>query len=275
MDQSLGYIGAAILGALIANAFQIYRDIKKDEKQKRNDKIRAISGLRGIKHTMLQSKASYYSAFFASENLHSAAHILAIRYIDYDSIHLRRSVAESPEMEEAQQYVNKIIDKELRKSLELKEYLREKQRSEELQQEIARNDERFWRIIGRIIILYPNDKVEYLIKDIKKADHELGMFEKEIIESLDPIRNEIDSKPGSIKSNVERANWTNDIAIKLSEWAHTKHTTLKSRIELFDSKIDDLLDYLETEFDNCCRDCKFFCSSHECPLNPSTQEREE
>jgi hypothetical protein len=275
MDQSLGLIGAAILGALVANVFQIYRDSKKEERQKKDDKIRAISDLRGIKHTMLQSKASYYSAYFESEKRHSAAHIFAIRYIDYDSILSSRKLSSSHEMEEAQQYVYKVMDKELRKSLELKEYLRQKQRSEELQQGIAKNDERFWRIIGRINILFPNDKVEYIINDIKKADNELGMLEKEINESIVPIRNEIDSKIGSIKSNVERDKWTKDTAIKLHEWAYAKHETLKSRIELFDLKIDNLIDYLETEFDNCSRDCKFFCSSHKSPLNPSTQEREE
>ena len=118
MDQGLGYIGAAILGALATNAFQIYRDNEKDKRQKRDDKIRFTNELRGIKHIMLQSKASYYSAFFASESLHSAAHIFAIRIINYDDILSQRRDNESPEMEDAQQYVNRTIDEYLDNSAE-------------------------------------------------------------------------------------------------------------------------------------------------------------
>jgi len=46
-------------------------------------------------------------------------------------------------MENAQQYINKIIDEYQDKSAELNEYLRLKQRSEDLQLEIAKSDERF------------------------------------------------------------------------------------------------------------------------------------
>ena len=243
----IGLIGAALFGAIVAGIFTLYRDGQNNKKQKKDDQILAINWLRGVKHTMLQSKASYYSAFFASERLHSTAHMLAIRYIDYDSIlHLRKSGIPS-KMEEAQQYINKQIDVELRKSLELKEYLRQKQRSEELQQEIAKNDERFWRTIGRIRILFPDDRVEYLVNVIKDADHELGKFEKEILEGINPIRNEIETKPGLIKSNDERGIWTEKIANVLNKWTNTQPPVLESRIEAFDSKIDDLLNHLENE----------------------------
>ena len=96
MDQGLGYIGAAILGALATNAFQIYRDNEKDKRQKRDDKIRFTNELRGIKHIMLQSKASYYSAFYASESIHSAAHILATRIINYDDILTKEDTTNLP-----------------------------------------------------------------------------------------------------------------------------------------------------------------------------------
>lgn len=269
MDQGLGYLGAAILGALIANGIQIYRDKKSDEKQNKENKIQAISGLRGVKHTMLQSKASYYSTFSASESIHRAAHVLAVHSIDYDSIRAQRTLFGTHIFENAQQYVNSIIDEDLRNSLELKEYLRLKQRSEELQLEIAKNDERFWRIIGRIRILFPNDKVEDFIENIKNADQELGKFEEEIIEGIDPIRTEISIRPGLITSNAERNAWTRDIRIELDEWSSSQRTTLKTRIDSFDSKIDSFLTYLEDEFNNPhCRDCRLFCSNKMCPLNP-------
>jgi len=268
MDQSLGYIGAAILGALATNAFQIYRDNEKDKKHKRDDRIRFTNELKGIRHTMLQSKASYYSAFFASESLHSAAHILSIRTIDYDRIFPQRALEGSPEMEEAQQYVNSTIDEYLDKSPELKEYLRLKQRSEDLQMEIAKSDERFWKTIGRIRILFPNDDVKKYIDDINNADHELGKLENEIMDSIDPIRNEIRTTPNAISNNRNRTRWTNSIKKKLDDWSSTQRTTLKSRVDDFDSKIDNLLDYLERCEDTYCRDCRFFCSNKECPINP-------
>jgi len=272
MDQGLGYIGAAILGALATNAFQIYRDNENDKKQKRDDKIRFTNELRGIKHTMLQSKASYYSAFSASESLHSAAHILAIRIINYDAILSKRRYEGSPAMENAQQHINKIIDEYLEKSPELKEYLRLKQRSEDLQLEIAKSDERFWKVIGRISILFPNDDVKKYINDIKKADYELGKFEEEVIDSIGPIRNEIQIRPGSISDNYMRDSWTTDIKSKLDEWSSTQRTILKSRVDKFDFKIENLLNYLESCQDTCCRDCKFFCSNKECPIRPEHKE---
>lgn len=266
MDQGLGYIGAAILGALATNAFQIYRDNEKDKRHKRDNRIRSINELRGIRHTMLQSKASYYSAFFASESLHNAAHIFAIRIINYDDILSQRRDNESPEMEDAQQYVNRTIDEYLDNSAELKEYLRLKQRSEDLQSEIAKNDERFWKTIGRIRILFPNDEVIKYIDDIKNADRDLGKFEDEVIDSIDPIRNEIRTTSGTISSNRFRNSWTNRIKNELEEWSFSQKATLKSRINEFDSKIENLLNYLESFQDTCCRDCKFFCSDKTCPM---------
>ncbi|HUS75941.1 MAG TPA: hypothetical protein VMY43_08035 [Methanothrix sp.] len=272
MDQGLGYIGAAILGALATNAFQIYRDNEKDKRHKRDDRIRSINELRGIKHTMLQSKASYYSAFFASESLHSAAHILAIRIINYDAILSQRRDEELPEMEDAQQYVNRIIEEYLDNSPELKEYLRLKQRSEDLQTEIAKNDERFWKTIGRIRILFPNDEVIKYIVDIKNIDCELGKFEDEVINSIDSIRNEIRTTPGTISNNRFRNSWTNEKKNELQEWSSTQKVTLQFRINEFDSKIDNLLNYLEGFQDTCCRDCKFFCSDKKCPMRPEHVE---
>ncbi|MDQ1255277.1 MAG: hypothetical protein QG646_4556 [Euryarchaeota archaeon] len=175
-------------------------------------------------------------------------------------------------MENAQQYINKIIDEYQDKSAELNEYLRLKQRSEDLQLEIAKSDERFWKTIGRIRILFPNDYVKKYIDDIKKADHELGKFEEEVIDSIDPIRNEIRTRPGSILNNHMRNSWTKDIKSKLEEWSSTQRTTLKSRVDEFDSKIDNLLNYLESCQDTCCRDCKFFCSNKECPIRPEHEE---
>lgn len=270
MDQSLGYIGAAILGALATNAFQIYRDHEKNKRHNKDDKIRFTTELRGIKHTMLQSNASYYSAFFASEGLHSAAHILAIRTINYDDILKQRIKEGSSEMEDAQQYVNRTIDKYLDESPELKEYLRLKQRYEDLQLETAKNNERFWKTIGRIRILFPNDDTKKYIDYIKKAEQELSEFEKEVIASIAPIRTEIQTKPGIIRDNHMRNNWTHIIKNKLDEWNATKKEILEKRIDDFDSKIDDLLDYLEKGLDEPhFSDCILFCSNNICPLNPN------
>ena len=272
MDQGLGYIGAAILGALATNAFQIYRDNEKDKSHKRDERIRFTCELRGIKHTMLQSKASYYCAFFSSEGYYSAAHIAAVRHIDYDKIYHLRKSEDSNDMEYARQYVDNIVEEDLRNSPELKEYLRQKQRSEDLQLEIAKNDERFWKTIGWIRILFPNDDVMKYIDDIKNADHELGKFEDEVINSIDPIRNKIQTKPGSISNNGARNSWICHIEEELDTWSSTQKPTLKSRIEDFDSKIDNLLNYLEKYQDTCCRDCKFFCSDKTCPIKPEHEE---
>lgn len=272
MDQAVGYIFAAILGALATNAFEIYRDHEKDKRHKRDDRTRFTCELRGIKHTMLQSKASYYSAFFASEGLHSAAHVLATRIIDYNSILDQRIHRESAEMEDAKQYVTRTIDEYLDNSPELKEYLRLKQKSEDLQLEIAKSDERFWKTIGRIRILFPNDDVIKYIDDIKNADHELGKLEKGVINSIGPIRTKIQTEPSFILNNSQRDSWTNRIRNELDEWSSTQRATLESRINEFDFKIDNLLKYLESCQDTCCRDCKFFCSEKACPIGPVHEE---
>jgi hypothetical protein len=270
----LGLVAGAILGAIITGGITLYRDSQNEKNLKRDNRIRAITRLRGLKHTMLQSKASYYSAFFGSETLSKSAKIVVTRYVDYDNIlHLRRSG--SPiEIEEAQQYVNKTIDSALRKSLELNESLREKKRSEELQRETARNDERFWETIGQIKILFPNDKVAELIHIIKDADEELGKFEKEVIESAGPIREKIKTNPGRIVTNAEREEWVTGILADLDKWAKEKDTMLRTRVNNFDSVIEDLLNYLENEFfySRCCRECKLFCSSWTCPLKRTSSE---
>lgn len=273
MDQGLGYIGDAIFGAIAANVFQIYRDHVKDKKHKRDDRIRSINDLRGIKHIMLQSKASYYSAFIQSVTLQSGAHIFAIRNINYDEIIGQRIYNASPEMEDAQQYINRTIDGYLDNSTELKEHLRQKQRYEDLQLEMARNDERFWKTIGRISILFlNNNEVKNYINDIKNADHKLGKLEDEVIASMDPIRDEIQTTPGRISNNSERNQWTDRKKTELGEWSSVQITTLKSGIDAFDTKIDDLLNHLEHFQDTYSRYCKFFCSDRSCPMRPKLDE---
>ena len=255
----IGLIGGAILGG----GFTLYRDYLNNKKHKRDNQIRAVSNLRGRKLTMLQSKASYYSAFFQSLNLSASAKTISTRYIDYDSIYALRKSNMPKEMEIAQQYVNEKIDSSLRKSLELKEGLRQKQRYEELQQETAKNEERFWVTIGSIKILFPNERVEELIKIIKNADEEFGKLEKEDIEAIGPIRNEINTNPGLIESNLDREKWVKRIMNSLDDWASSKDPALRSKIDNLDSKIDDLLNYLENLLKNpqYCRDCRLFCSS--------------
>jgi hypothetical protein len=275
MDLNLisGIIGA-IIGALATGVFEIYRDQKKDERQKRDDQIRATNTLRGRKSTMLQSHASYYSAFIQAENLSSSAQIESIRYVDYDHILPLRSSGKPNELEEAQQYINHTIASEDRKSLTLKEGLRQKQRYEELQQEIAKHDEQFWTTIGQIKILFPNDKVAELVEIIKSADENLGKLEKEIIESIKPTKSEIDTKPSSIKLNAEREIWYTKIDRTLDVWVNVKDTALRSSVDFFDSKIEDLLNYSENILKNpqYCRDCNLFCSTKICPLKPPSQE---
>jgi hypothetical protein len=267
---AIGLIAGAIFGAIIAGGITLYRDSQNDKKQKRDAQIRAISNLRGRKHTMLQSKASYYSAFFESLNLSASAKIISTRYIDYDSIRSLRESKIPGEMEKAQQYVNEKIDSSLRKSLEMKEGLRQKQRYEELQQEMAKNDERFWVTIGHIKTLFPNKRVEELIKTIKNADEELGKLEKEYTEGIEPIRNEINTNPGLIESNLDRKNWVKRILESLDDWVNSQYPTLRSKVDNFDSKIDNLLNYLENELKNpqYCRNCRLFCSDKICPLSP-------
>lgn len=256
---AIGLIAGAILGAIIAGGITLYRDAQNNERQRRNDQIQAISNLRGRKHTMLQSKASYYSAFSESLNLSTHAKIVATRYIDFDHIRSQRELKGTPDMEEAQQYVNEKIDSSLRKSLELKEGLRQKQRYEELQREIAKNDERFSVTIGLIKTLFPDENVKELIKVINEADEELGRLEKEYSEGLEPIRNEIKTSPGFIKSNLEREDWVDTMRTNLDNWITSKEPALRSKINNFDSKIDDLINYLENELvkPEYCRDCRW------------------
>ena len=276
LDQSqtisINYV-TALIGVIITAVVALYLDHKKNEKQKRDDKIQAITMLRGRKHTMLQSNASYYSAFIQSENLVCSSKVLAIRYIDYDRIRELRDSDVPTEREEAQQYVNREIDLASEKSLFLKEGFRQKERLEKLQQEIAKNEEKFLITIGRIRILFP--RAIELIKVIEDAEEDLGKLEMEIITSIGTFNRDVEIIPGSgIESNDDRDDWCDEIFKELNSWVTERSTTLRSKLVILESKIDDLLNYLENELNTpYCKDCKLFCSDNTCPLRPPSQER--
>lgn len=267
---AIALIGAALFGAVAAGLFTIYRDGLNNKTELKNNQIRAVNNLRGRKHTMLQSKASYYSALSEHMNQSTYAKIIVTRYIDYDKIRSQRISEGTQDMEKAQQYVNEKVDSSLRKSLELKESLRQKIRYEKLQGETAKNDERFWETIGLIKTLFPNNKVDELISAIKDADKELGKLEEEYQEELEPIREKIRTHPGLIKSNPERDEWVSDMMKNLDNVKNIMYPNLRSKIDNFDSKIDYLLNYLEYVLIDrgYFKGCRLFCSDKICPLSP-------
>jgi len=255
-----GILGGAFMGSIVTSLFTLYRDHKNDERKKKGAQILAIAWLQGVKHTVIQSYASYYSAFIASETLQIIAFIRAIRYVDYDNL--------PTDQEDAQQYVNQTNDDALNNSLDLKEFLREKQRSEELQIEIAKHEERFWRTIGKIRILFPNDRVDDLIGTIKDTEEELNNLELIFYKRANNLRRVIETKPGFLKSNIERNEWTRKMEKAANNWNMRQHHILKLKLHQFESKIDNLIDYLQDGLDNDCHNCTLFCSKYKCPLKP-------
>ena len=280
MDQNLinptSVIGAAIFGALVAGGVAIYRDKIKDERQKRNDQIQAQGNLLGIKHTILQYYESYLVSMINAENslLHST-HI-ATKGVDFSVVEKCLNEKESL-TEMANQYANRELDSKLEKSIDLKEGLRYRQRVNDLALQIADTDERFWRIIGQVKILFPDINVANLVKEIVEAEKDLDNSGKIINSSFNKMNRAERIELKLIVSNEKRDSWFHEKEQNLKLEVDSSLSVVRIKIDNLDFKIDNLLDYLENELNNpqCSRECKLFCSSEICPLKPQSQEEEE
>jgi len=238
--------------------------LEEELQEKRNKRHEAYSLLLGRKYTMLQFHASYYSIFIKSLSSLYHGRLLAFNNIDLESDELRRVIEHrrtgsltQEELNKATQYIQGKFDLEIDKSPDVKESLRTKQRSEELQLELAKSIERFFEIVGRIEILFPSqEEVRDLIEQIEKSLEDLGKFENEINQKYKTFDKELRDAMGSttsieadsINSNKKRYEWVARKDSELSDRVTAVVKEVKKGIEDdLDPKIEKLLKHLEVE----------------------------
>ncbi len=281
---TIGIIGAAILGAILAGGIAVYRDQKKDERQSRNDQIQAHCNLLGCKHSFLQYLHTYFLTDIAARSSQPYAKLVAIMPIDFSEI---KESLESGKKEDAEKHVNKLFSSEYLQSIDLKESLRSKEQSENLQLQVGNIKERFWKYIGQIKITFKDNKIEDYIKEIERAEKALGTFDSDVSKKFKKIDDKINKGIGKIvidkedpnsyadNPNKNRDDFFDEMMKELDEMKVSTTKDAKDRIAILESEIDNLLKHLENVLKNpqFCRDCKLFCSSKICPLKPLSREQ--
>lgn len=283
--NNLSLLLAALIGAIAAGSIQFIIAIWNNKKSERSRQMQAHCSLLGCKQVLLQYFYSYFLSSIAARGTQHYAKIMAISAIDF--VPAKAHLKCGNEVR-AKLYLDKKIASQYDRSYDLKEALRSRERSENLQLQLGDAKERFWKNLGLIKTLFEDAKIENLIRDIEIAEKRLGEFDKEIPKLFNLIDIEMKEGIGSIciDSNLRQKytdspNKNRDIFVKsITEKLECEMDTLTksalSNIEFLESKIDNLLSYIDEILSNkeFCSNCKLFCSSKKCPLDPKSKKDE-
>jgi len=209
----IAFSGGAVVALIniVAN-YLIAKKTKQEEEcqEMRNKRQEAYSLLLGRKYKMLQFLDTYHSIFINSRSLLYHADRQAFRRTEDNA-----------------------------KEIELKkEGLRTRQRSEELQIELASSIEEFFEIIGKTKILFTSQQVPALIKQIEESLEKFWVFGGDIDQTYKTFKTELRKKEPNIT----------DLDLKVCEWEEDIFKKLKLMIDNdLDPKIIELLKHLEDE----------------------------
>lgn len=267
MDQNL--TGIAILaGPLSAGigALAVYYASKRTQdaqlrieeikikKSIRNSKIQAYCDLIGCSHSMLQYYNSYLFSVIAVEILILHARIIAIKGIDLTPVK-EFLLHGKLKRESAEHYFNEKYGAAIAQSIDLKEGLRARERTLDLEIQLGETTERFWRSIGQVKALFPDAEVSKLVEEINAAEKDLELVEGiqnafnkisvEINEYSSIISANISTEPSNKDFNKIRDDWANKMELGLGEIHDLKTSIVNTKVRTLDSKAKNLQNYLE------------------------------
>lgn len=276
---------AALIGAIASGSIQFIIEEEKYRKLVKANQIQAHNNLFGCKNALLQYFHSYFLSNIDARSSLPYAKLYAIGLINFAPA---KNCLENGKKDDAHKYINTEFESKYHNSPDLKEALRLRESSEKLVLRIGEAKERFWGIIGQIKILFEDTRIEDLIKDIEKAEETLEALDKDISEIFLEIDQEIKSNLNSIcidktdkdryakDPNENRRDLVDKMIGRLEEEKASAIKNAKEKIDILDSKIDDLLAHLEDVLNNpqYYRKCQLFCSNKICPLKPSSEKKQ-
>ena len=237
----IGVIGI-VIGAIAAGSFQFIIEWYRIKESKRSDRILAYGNLLGCKHLILQYYESYLVAMINAESsiLHSRYN--ATKRIDFAVVekHLK-----DKETEAANQYASQTLASVLEKSIDLREGLRFRQRVDDLAIQLGNTNEKFWGTIGQVKTLFHDINVTDLVKEIETAENELDNSGRIINNNFNNININTIIELKLVTSNEKRDLWYNEKEEALRLQVDYSLSDVRTKIVNLDSKIDNLLDYLE------------------------------
>jgi hypothetical protein len=200
----------------------------------------------GRKHMVLQSNASYFSEFIRSGFLTNCSFISASSRVDFPVFAKKKKIS----IKEAENELSQTINNLQENSMEFEIAREADTRSRELQLKLAESYERFWVTIGLIQVLFA--ATPYLENYIMLIEAPIGTsengkifenFEKSIIDRNLGFKSFVLEKVVMAVSGQSFENKElQDNAIKLND---TMILELKSKVNDFELRIDDLLNYLK------------------------------
>jgi len=220
---TLSVILAAVLGALVAGSIQFIIEWRRNNDTKRNNQIQARSDLFGSQQAMNMYYSAYTTFMLNSQFDFTRAKQVAYKTLDINKI---GELLKDNTQHGLYQYINSQlgatmdkIDKHGVNTEEIKIAI-----------QLGEAKARFWQIIGQIEILFPDKKVNELITEIKKAELEVNGIPQTIFFDL---------------YNIDLEMFINGTD-PLSEKRMSLHINNSAKIMNLDSKVNDLVNYLET-----------------------------
>lgn len=233
-------IAAAVIGAIVAGGFGVYRDYKKEKILGKQKKLQAYGQLVGVKNMLLHSCILYFNAQMqavgASCRSEIDTYFHRLNGVDEFSIEEWRSGS-----------TNFIIACEERNKVTM------------MGLELAKADERFWRTISQIQIFFSHmPQVPDRISLIHQAQRPIETYNLHSYTFVAKLQDEVIALPRTIVDGDEERGfigvppkivqeWSIDKQAEIDEILTSDTRNLQALHEALESKIDGLLDYIKPE----------------------------
>jgi len=188
---------------------------------------------------------SYFTNSISREYLISRSYIICINSIDYEKM---KKIKQKEGPERANQQAMKIINSARNKSVEHRSALRAEEKIDHYLIQSRENDKRLYIILGQIRVSFSGkSETNNLIKKIQEAEKIFPEFERDVLNSFQFFRRQMEKKAERMKSKTELDQFFYEIIPQIMFLDNMKKKELHNIIDDFESKIDNLLTYLEPE----------------------------
>ncbi len=241
INVSAGIIGAFVGGGTI---FAIeWLKIRHSEDQRRQQ---LYSQLTGRKAMLTQSLASYFAKYIEGLYLENRSRIVAIAHINYAIIE-KDSISKEEISKDIDTKVNCIREG----TFEFNRCLDAINKSSDMLTQIGKSREFFWETIGSIRTTFPRtQELKELIHHIQEAEiKSFRGFEETVIERHMSLRDKLEEEIAEIESTQELNSWVKTKVAEAQSLGKGNQELLKANLDNLESKIADLLKYLETEIE--------------------------
>jgi hypothetical protein len=233
----------AIISAIITGYFLIYREVIKENREDYKMRVMAYSRLMGIRKVISQSNLSFYENFIDLRYYNCYSRIIPIEQLDYDELQRIGKSRDANALIETNKKFNEIREK----SVSFKQgVIKKDKKYDNMLIQLNKTNERFLKTIGTIRIVFSKmEKLEDLVEQLLIEDKALDDFALAVGKSYSNFEKRLQAETGKITSNEGRNRVVIEMKNEINKLNEEQMVDIKRKIDVFDYKIEELLNYLK------------------------------